>query len=154
VSDLITASRPVPLDTVLVIARAISADAAWLDAVQRRWLAAKAEWAGQSRQLPADSPAQPATAGTIQQDRRRGQVWMVPAGGRALVGRGEVTEQLAALVLAGHPVVGVVGAGGFGKTTLVGQVCHRVRDAFPGGVLWVCWASSWPTRYSRTRSTT
>jgi WD40 repeat protein/DNA-binding transcriptional regulator YdaS (Cro superfamily) len=137
VSDLITASRPVPLDTVLVIARAISADAAWLDAVQRRWLAAKAEWAGQSRQLPADSPAQPATAATVPQDRRRGQVWMVPAAGRALVGRGEVTEQLAALALAGHPVVGVVGAGGFGKTTLVGQVCHRVRDAFPGGVLWV-----------------
>jgi WD40 repeat protein len=40
-------------------------------------------------------------------------------------------------VLEGAAVVGVVGAGGFGKTTLVAQVCHRVRDAFPGGVLWV-----------------
>src|SRR5438445_13544475 len=42
VSDLVTASRPVPKPTVLAIAKAISADEAWLEDVESRWLAAKA----------------------------------------------------------------------------------------------------------------
>ncbi len=137
VSDLMTANRPLPLDTVLAIARAISADATWLEAVQQRWLAAKAEWAGQSRQLPADHLERPANVDPTLRDGQGRPVWMVPAPGRELVERDEDAERLAASVLAGHPVIGVVGAGGFGKTTLVGQVCHRVREAFPGGVLWV-----------------
>ncbi|HEY4028166.1 MAG TPA: NB-ARC domain-containing protein [Candidatus Dormibacteraeota bacterium] len=35
------------------------------------------------------------------------------------------------------PTIVLRGAGGFGKTTLAAQVCHEVRDVFPGGVLWV-----------------
>ncbi|MFE0023973.1 NB-ARC domain-containing protein [Amycolatopsis sp. NPDC059021] len=66
-----------------------------------------------------------------------GPVWMVPEPARELVERAGAAERLAASILAGDATVGVAGAGGFGKTTLVAQVCHRVRDSFPGGVLWV-----------------
>ncbi|MEU7872508.1 NB-ARC domain-containing protein [Dactylosporangium sp. NPDC049140] len=68
-----------------------------------------------------------------------GSPWMVPEPVRLLVERPEDRQRLAGLVLEDGrgAVVAVAGAGGFGKTTLVAQVCHQVRDAFPGGVLWV-----------------
>ncbi|MFD9893640.1 NB-ARC domain-containing protein [Amycolatopsis sp. NPDC059027] len=66
-----------------------------------------------------------------------GPVWMVPEPARELVERAEAAERLTASILAGDATIGVVAGGGFGKTTLVAQVCRRVRDAFPGGVLWV-----------------
>lgn len=69
-------------------------------------------------------------------DVRRG-VWMAPEPTRTLVPRVHLTERLIGLLSPGGADVGVVGAGGFGKTTLVTQVCRRVRDTFPGGVLWV-----------------
>lgn len=73
-----------------------------------------------------------------------GPLWMVPEAGRMLVERTDELTRLADLVLGGAPVVGVLGAGGFGKTTLVAQVCHRLRDAFPGGVLWVALGEQMP----------
>ena len=69
--------------------------------------------------------------------RPRRNVWMVPEPNRNLVERVDLADRLADLVSSGVPDIGVVGPGGFGKTTLVAQVCHRLRSAFPGGVLWV-----------------
>ncbi|PPK64663.1 WD40 repeat domain-containing protein [Actinokineospora auranticolor] len=77
------------------------------------------------------------TVAVTTSNSHRRPVWMVPEPGRAPVDRPGVADRLAALVRSGAPVVGVVGAGGFGKTTLAAQVCHRVRDRFPGGVLWL-----------------
>ncbi|WP_433063012.1 NB-ARC domain-containing protein [Dactylosporangium sp. CS-033363] len=73
-----------------------------------------------------------------------GPLWMVPEAGRMLVERTEELTGLADLVLGGAAVVGVLGAGGFGKTTLVAQACHRLRDAFAGGVLWATLGEQMP----------
>ncbi|QPP05262.1 hypothetical protein G4Z16_01405 [Streptomyces bathyalis] len=72
-----------------------------------------------------------------EREARRGAVWMVPTPTQVLVARVDLTERLAELLSPGGADVGVVGNGGFGKTTLSAQVCHRVRHMFPGGVLWV-----------------
>ncbi|MES4904207.1 MULTISPECIES: NB-ARC domain-containing protein [unclassified Streptomyces] len=69
-------------------------------------------------------------------DARR-RIWMVPQPTRALVERVSLNERLTGLLAPGAADVGVVGAGGFGKTTLAVRVCELTRDAFPGGVLWV-----------------
>ncbi|MCC8246734.1 WD40 repeat domain-containing protein [Saccharothrix sp. NEAU-S10] len=65
-----------------------------------------------------------------------GPVWLVPAAPRAWVERAGVDDVVQRLTRGTAPV-GVVGPGGFGKTMLAAQVCARVRDRFPGGVLWV-----------------
>ncbi|WP_026316619.1 NB-ARC domain-containing protein [Actinokineospora enzanensis] len=64
-------------------------------------------------------------------------VWMVPTPDRPLVERAAESTRLHDLVTSGEQLIGVVGPGGFGKTTLVIQLCHRLRAAFPGGILWV-----------------
>jgi WD40 repeat protein len=70
--------------------------------------------------------------------------WMVPRFSTSLVARPALeAELIAALLDPAGPAVGmtagVEGEGGFGKTALAATVCARseVRDAFPGGVLWV-----------------
>lgn len=70
-------------------------------------------------------------------------VWLVPAPDRQLVDRAEIDDVVRRLA-AGAGLVGVVGPGGFGKTTLVAQACARVRDRFPGGVLWVALGEQMP----------
>lgn len=86
-------------------------------------------------------------AGTIYlgagRDVRR-SVWMAPAPTRRLVERAELSDRLASLLLPGGADVGVIGSGGFGKTTLAVQACSRVRAVFPGGVLWVTLGESVP----------
>jgi hypothetical protein len=74
----------------------------------------------------------------------RGPVWSVPPLRGDEVERAEVAQAVVAAVLApGAGAVGVttglVGAGGFGKTTLARMVCHdpRVRAEFSDGVAWV-----------------
>ncbi|MFG2918914.1 NB-ARC domain-containing protein [Kitasatospora sp. NPDC048298] len=62
---------------------------------------------------------------------------MAPEPTRRLVERAELSDRLTGLLVPGGADVGVVGSGGFGKTTLVAQACSRVRATFPGGVLWV-----------------
>src|SRR6266540_3034696 len=69
--------------------------------------------------------------------------WMAPPSRSDLVERPELVEELL-MALSGAKsadpmaVVAVCGAGGFGKTTLVKQVCQRpeIAEAFPGGLLW------------------
>ena len=59
------------------------------------------------------------------------------------VGRAELAEVVAALTAAGPGAValttGLVGAGGFGKTTLAAKACQdrRVRRRFRGGIVWL-----------------
>ncbi|WP_188308968.1 NB-ARC domain-containing protein [Streptomyces sp. CBMA123] len=67
----------------------------------------------------------------------RRSVWMAPAPTRRFVERAELSDRLTGLLLPGGADVGVIGSGGFGKTTLAAKACSRVRADFPGGVLWV-----------------
>jgi WD40 repeat protein len=67
--------------------------------------------------------------------------WMAPPLDSRTVGRPELADEVVRLLTdAGGTVAltGVVGTGGFGKTTLAAIVCHRPEmDAqFPGGLVW------------------
>jgi hypothetical protein len=59
------------------------------------------------------------------------------------VGRAELAQVVSALTAAGSGAValttGLVGAGGFGKTTLAAKACQdrRVRRRFRGGIVWL-----------------
>jgi len=59
------------------------------------------------------------------------------------VDRGELAEVVSALTAAGSGAValttGLVGAGGFGKTTLAAKACQdrKVRRLFRGGIVWI-----------------
>lgn len=59
----------------------------------------------------------------------------LPADLQPLYGRAHELGELTAL-LAGHPLISVVGPGGIGKTRLALAAAHRVRTDFPDGV-WV-----------------
>jgi hypothetical protein len=78
------------------------------------------------------SPRRPVSAGF-------GQVPQV----RGWVERAELAEIMSALTATGSGTValttGLVGAGGFGKTTLAARACQdrRVRQLFRGGIVWV-----------------
>jgi WD40 repeat protein len=72
--------------------------------------------------------------------------WVVPILEPETIARPELVDQVVALLT--EPTTGTVGvtttrglhgAGGFGKTTVAVQVCHRpeVRRRFPGGLVWV-----------------
>ena len=58
------------------------------------------------------------------------------------VGRAELAQVVSALTAAGSGAVavttGLVGTGGFGKTTLAAKACQdrRVRRRFRGGIVW------------------
>ena len=62
---------------------------------------------------------------------------MAPKIGRTLVNRTELADRLTSLLVPGGPDIGVVGPGGFGKTTLVTQACQQLEEVFSGGILWV-----------------
>ena len=70
-------------------------------------------------------------------------IWSVPRLRGDEVARPDLVEALVAAVLSADTAVGVttglVGAGGFGKTTLARMVAHdpRVRREFPDGAIWV-----------------
>jgi WD40 repeat protein len=72
-----------------------------------------------------------------------GPVWSVPRLHGDEVARPDLAEALVAAVLSASTAVevttGLVGAGGFGKTTLARMVAHdpRVRREFPDGAVWV-----------------
>ncbi len=81
----------------------------------------------------------------VELERRRvPPVWSVPALRGSEVVRPALTDALVAALLdptasSVGVTTGLVGAGGFGKTTLARMVAHdpRVRRNFPGGVAWV-----------------
>jgi hypothetical protein len=74
--------------------------------------------------------------------RSDARLWLVPATA-GWVNRAELAEVVSALTGAGSGAValttGLVGAGGFGKTTLAARACadRRVRRRFRGGIVWV-----------------
>lgn len=76
-------------------------------------------------------------------DRRaRGSLFRVPSRNPEWVDRPELATVAAALRRRKAPVgltAGIVGAGGFGKTSLAVEVCHRrdVRRWFKDGIIWV-----------------
>jgi WD40 repeat protein len=112
------------------------------EAVARDRLLSAARGAVSSRRAkPDDAPRFPVARFPVA--RFPGRVWAVPElGGAAVPRQAEEAELLDALLDRGARVGAVTvleGVGGFGKTTLAGQVCRRpeVRDAFHGGLLWV-----------------
>jgi WD40 repeat protein len=91
---------------------------------------------------PGDRPRPPARPLSMGTQASR-YLWLAPPPLPGYVERPGLAEELVeALAASGAgPVVvtAVHGTGGFGKTTLVRQVCHRdeVKALFPGGALWV-----------------
>jgi hypothetical protein len=65
--------------------------------------------------------------------------FMAPAQLHHVVARPDLMDAVAGQLSGGSVALTTAlrGAGGFGKTTLAAQLCHQVRDRFPGGVLWV-----------------
>jgi WD40 repeat protein len=70
--------------------------------------------------------------------------WMVPRLTNRVVPRKALIDELLNLITKPNTrsvglTTALTGAGGFGKTTLAATLCNesRVRDLFPGGVLWV-----------------
>jgi WD40 repeat protein len=87
--------------------------------------------------LPRDAGGGGAASG-------RWRVWSMPPLRGDEVARTSLSEELVAAILAPYAgtvglTTGLVGAGGFGKTTLARIVAHdpRVRESFTGGVVWV-----------------
>jgi WD40 repeat protein len=75
---------------------------------------------------------------------RRGPVWAVPPlHGDEVARPGLIRDLVAALTRSGAAaegmIIGLWGAGGFGKTTLARLLTHRreVREQFPDGVIWM-----------------
>ena len=85
------------------------------------------------------APAGGANVGTTV---RPSQVWMAPRLEARILDRPELTDEVVKLLTASAGTIGLttglLGAGGFGKTTVAGLVCNRpeVRQRFPGGLLW------------------
>ena len=69
--------------------------------------------------------------------------WMTPAVDQILINRRALTSSVTGLLMKNEVetaglTTALIGAGGFGKTTLAVQVCSQpeVRQRFPGGLLW------------------
>ncbi len=64
-------------------------------------------------------------------------VQMAPSPPKPLLGREQLLEELAtALVDDSNRPVSLSGMGGTGKTALASELCNRLTNRFPGGVLW------------------
>jgi WD40 repeat protein len=77
-------------------------------------------------------------------DNNNSVPWMLPHQVSKVVARQELTDRLTSILLDEIQediciTTSVEGAGGFGKTTLVREVCndHRIREHYSGGLLWV-----------------
>lgn len=119
-------------------------DIAEPEARTRLLAAARLAISGGRAKPPSPPPMPAATSAQSSPAAFPGRPWHLPTLGRSIVTRPELERALiAALVDPSVPVVGmttaVEGEGGFGKTTLAATVCDRreIRDAFPGGLLWV-----------------
>ncbi|MFD8564784.1 NB-ARC domain-containing protein [Streptosporangium canum] len=78
----------------------------------------------------------------LSERRARVPSFRVPPRNPEWVDRPELAMITAALRRGSAPVgltAGIVGAGGFGKTSLAAEICHRreVRRRFKGGIIWV-----------------
>ncbi|GGR51334.1 hypothetical protein GCM10010168_82710 [Actinoplanes ianthinogenes] len=92
--------------------------------------------------VAADDRATPQKPETAVSSPGTPRLWMLPPVERETVPRWDLVAGLTALLCGPDEpaqAVGVHGAGGFGKTTLVIDTCRqdRVQAAFPGGLLWV-----------------
>ncbi|MBE1582910.1 NB-ARC domain-containing protein [Nonomuraea angiospora] len=79
---------------------------------------------------------------TLSERRARVPSFRVPPRDPEWVNRRELAMIMAALRRGSAPVgltAGIVGAGGFGKTSLAAEICHRreARRRFKGGIVWV-----------------
>ncbi|WP_431906738.1 NB-ARC domain-containing protein [Nonomuraea jabiensis] len=79
---------------------------------------------------------------TLSEHRARVPSFRVPPRDPEWVDRPELATITAALRRGSAPVgltAGIVGAGGFGKTSLAAEICHRreTRRRFKGGIIWV-----------------
>ncbi|MET9243242.1 NB-ARC domain-containing protein [Nonomuraea sp. NPDC003709] len=79
---------------------------------------------------------------TLSERRARVPSFRVPPRDPEWVDRPELAMITAALRRGSAPVgltAGIVGAGGFGKTSLAAEICHRreARRRFKGGIIWV-----------------
>ncbi len=92
------------------------------------------------RAVAADEAALVSIPDTVEPSSELQQRWVVPVVGPGTVARNAELEMLVVALTSGTGagLVGLVGAGGFGKTTLAALACRdpRVRKAFPGGVVW------------------
>ena len=93
--------------------------------------------------LRKQSTGRSSTRGCHEAAPRADRVWMAPPGDD-VVEREEVSQTVVNALTRWKngeklPLVKLVGAGGFGKTTLAGQICHHadILEIFSGGLLWV-----------------
>ena len=64
-------------------------------------------------------------------------IQMAPAPPKPLLGRDALVDSLSdALLEDTDRPVSLAGSGGVGKSALASELCHRLADRFPGGVLW------------------
>ncbi len=91
---------------------------------------------------PSSTPSAASVAGSPAADASDHLApFQAPAAPAWWVGRADDVAWLEAMLAPPAPphpvVVGLVGMGGLGKTALAALAAHRLRDAFPDGVLWL-----------------
>ncbi|MFG1682761.1 NB-ARC domain-containing protein [Nonomuraea sp. NPDC049269] len=79
----------------------------------------------------------------LAEQRFRGELFQIPPLSRGWVVRPELADLVQQLRIKGSGMVGIttglVGAGGFGKTSLAAAACHnnQIRRHFSGGIVWI-----------------
>ena len=81
---------------------------------------------------------------STRQQETKGPVWLIPPAPLGFVERPELVDRVVKALVSGDPALGIassqalVGAGGFGKTTLAEHVCRHpeVREHFADGIVW------------------
>ena len=86
-------------------------------------------WQQQAPEMPGSAPTEPTEASRLPAE--------LPAMASRFTGRAEEVRVIAEAVEAGAPVIAVSGPAGVGKSALVLQIAHGLRDQYPDGALFV-----------------